>query len=565
MAITLDGTTGITTPGLSLAIENFSTTGNTTLGDASTDTLNVGNGGLVKDASGNVGIGTSSPSRKLQVQTTGANSEIIVTTVTSGNPRLGMDASGAYYNWIQTDRSSGAIQFAISNSESMRLSASGNLGIGTTSPSSRLYVESSSGAQAIFRNTDGGSYTSLRLYNDTNLALRALEIDYYGSTNNERAEIFCTGAYPLLFGTNNTERARIDSSGNWGLGVTPNANWSTAFKAFDIGFTGNSLVGFGASDVGILSGCYYQGGGSAGWKWSTTNSLGASYYEQYNGASIWYISAPTAHTAGNPVTFTQAMTLAASGNFAVGTTETGVAKVNIGLAGTAITGSTTGTTMGASAIFQLNNSNASTTNSTVMLLGGGTASTVGQISSGFGFTRENAESTWGTQIRFYTHPSDTSVLSTLNEVMRINSSGHVTKPYHPAFAALGLGNAQVNSYANDLPGPLLFSSVGINTGSFYNSSTGRFTAPVAGAYYFSWSLLIDNNAGTGTVSYAQLYKNGASTSFTCYSQSPVGGYYTPMSQSCVLSLNANDYVYVHGGGGNIHTGSESAFTGFLIG
>jgi hypothetical protein len=40
------------------AIVNFTTTGNTVLGDASTDTLNVGNGGLVKDASGNVGIGT---------------------------------------------------------------------------------------------------------------------------------------------------------------------------------------------------------------------------------------------------------------------------------------------------------------------------------------------------------------------------------------------------------------------------------------------------------------------------------------------------------------------------
>jgi hypothetical protein len=35
-------------------IVNFTTTGNTVLGDASTDTLNVGNGGLVKDASGNV-------------------------------------------------------------------------------------------------------------------------------------------------------------------------------------------------------------------------------------------------------------------------------------------------------------------------------------------------------------------------------------------------------------------------------------------------------------------------------------------------------------------------------
>jgi hypothetical protein len=60
MAITLDGTTGITTPGLTNTgtetIVNLTTTGNTILGDASTDTLNVGNGGLIKDASGNVNI-----------------------------------------------------------------------------------------------------------------------------------------------------------------------------------------------------------------------------------------------------------------------------------------------------------------------------------------------------------------------------------------------------------------------------------------------------------------------------------------------------------------------------
>lgn len=63
MAITLDGTTGITTPGLTNTgtetLVNLTTTGNTTLGDASTDTLNVGNGGLIKDASGNVGVGVT--------------------------------------------------------------------------------------------------------------------------------------------------------------------------------------------------------------------------------------------------------------------------------------------------------------------------------------------------------------------------------------------------------------------------------------------------------------------------------------------------------------------------
>jgi hypothetical protein len=58
MAIVLDGNLGITTPAETVQ-GALTTTGNTILGDASTDTLNVGNGGLVKDASGNVGIGTT--------------------------------------------------------------------------------------------------------------------------------------------------------------------------------------------------------------------------------------------------------------------------------------------------------------------------------------------------------------------------------------------------------------------------------------------------------------------------------------------------------------------------
>ena len=65
MAITLDGTTGITTPGLTNTgtetIVSLTTTGNTTLGDATSDTLAVGVTGIVKDASGNVGIGTATP------------------------------------------------------------------------------------------------------------------------------------------------------------------------------------------------------------------------------------------------------------------------------------------------------------------------------------------------------------------------------------------------------------------------------------------------------------------------------------------------------------------------
>jgi hypothetical protein len=122
----------------------LTTTGNTILGDASTDTLNVGNGGLVKDASGNVGIGTSSPAQKLQV-----NGKAIIGTY-AGTGAYGLylrsDAESTHYNWqISTQNAvNGAIEFARStavggstfNSPSVVIDSSGNLLVGTTSATS---------------------------------------------------------------------------------------------------------------------------------------------------------------------------------------------------------------------------------------------------------------------------------------------------------------------------------------------------------------------------------------------------------------------------------------------
>lgn len=56
----------------------LTTTGNTILGDATTDTLNVGNGGIVKDASGNVGMGIASPTGHLHVKNTDDADYLIV-------------------------------------------------------------------------------------------------------------------------------------------------------------------------------------------------------------------------------------------------------------------------------------------------------------------------------------------------------------------------------------------------------------------------------------------------------------------------------------------------------
>ena len=116
--------------------------------------------------------------------------------------------------------------------------------------------------------------------------------------------------------TGNVERMRLDSSGNLGLGVTPSA-WDAGLSAFEM--KSGSVLGFAGSVANFTSNAYYQGA----WKYKT--SAAAAYYQQANGSHNWQIA--SSGTAGNAITFTQAMTLDASGNLLVGgTTNTTSAR-----------------------------------------------------------------------------------------------------------------------------------------------------------------------------------------------------------------------------------------------
>jgi hypothetical protein len=98
----------------------------------------------------------------------------------------------------------------------------------------------------------------------------------------------------------------LDSSGNLGLGVTPSAsNLPTIQSTYGI-FVGNS-------ESNITSNAYYN----SGWKYVSTAA--ATEYRQGGGAHQWNIAA--SGTAGDPISFTTAMTLDASGNLGVGTTS----------------------------------------------------------------------------------------------------------------------------------------------------------------------------------------------------------------------------------------------------
>ena len=113
----------------------------------------------------------------------------------------------------------------------------------------------------------------------------------------------------LVFGTSSTERMRIDSSGNLGLGVTPSA-WSAGLTALQL--TNGGVLSTQTSTV-LLSQNKFN---NAGDKY-ISNGFATDYYQQ-NGVHAWR-TAPSG-TAGNAITFTQALTLDASGNLLLGTT-----------------------------------------------------------------------------------------------------------------------------------------------------------------------------------------------------------------------------------------------------
>ena len=132
--------------------------------------------------------------------------------------------------------------------------------------------------------------------------------------------IFSPAADTIAFAEGGVEAMRLDSSGNLGLGVTPSA-WQTGSNivGLDIGLRAAISAGNTRTTVWNNS---YRGAGAA----SIYKATGAaSNYDQDGGTHAWF-TAPSG-TAGNAISFTQAMTLDASGNLLVGITS---ARANAG-------------------------------------------------------------------------------------------------------------------------------------------------------------------------------------------------------------------------------------------
>jgi hypothetical protein len=254
------------------------TTNNTTYWDLRRDSgtgdFVVSDDGLgdvltILQSNGNVGIGTSSPSRILHVENNGLADLLLRDTSTysvgtgpavifQGNDSGGtITQFGAIYG-VSNGSNSGELTFETRNSgssaERMRIDSSGNVGIGTSSPDQLLHISASSNPTIRIENTDTTASVNQTIGKiefegqdaSTNASgVRAeIEAEYGGvggtsrlifKTTNESSTTLSNSIFlsynTQAFYTGNTERMRIDSNGNLLVGKT-SADNTTAGMTF---------------------------------------------------------------------------------------------------------------------------------------------------------------------------------------------------------------------------------------------------------------------------------------------------------------------------------------------
>ena len=200
------------------------------------------------DATGNVGIGTTSPTTRLTISgtetintATDATAGLIVKTFgTSGGiqPIANFQRSDAAINMqIGYEGTNGDcffgtttnhnLYFISNNTERMRIDSSGNVGIGTTSPTlAKLQIsQTSNTAGAIYALAASGQNGNAYAFGISGVS-NGYQITNDGSNNIAH----------IWSGTGGNERMRIDSSGNVGIGINSPSNKLVVSNAGAAGF-----------------------------------------------------------------------------------------------------------------------------------------------------------------------------------------------------------------------------------------------------------------------------------------------------------------------------------------
>lgn len=359
----------------------------------------------------------------------------------------------------------------------------------------------------------------------------------------------------LTLGTNNVEALRIDSSGNIGVNSTSPSAIVGSGKILNITNTGHATISIQAIDsvndrnsvLELLS----SGNGSSESKivyGDTDTTPGTSsplvFYGRHSGTTTEKLRIKSDGKTGinntNPLS-----------TLSVGTRTSDVSDTSLifsaggsSSGGEVLAATFCNTASGAS-------NNATAISFTCRNGDSQTAKIVAKQPSG--------ASSPNTQLDFYVYNNSGST-----KVVTFDQNGRVLMPYQPCFQASGSQNTTYS--AQVVP----FNVSLTNNGSNYSTSTYRFTAPVAGHYFFTLHAILGPD---GSYS-AQLHmrRNGTRVATVHRNTSTSTSTWEQGACSAVLYLNVSDYVdcYIESGtiylGSNI-TGGEvySALNGYLIG
>ena len=146
-----------------------------------------------------------------------------------------------------------------------------------------------------------------------------------------------------------------------------------------------------------------------------------------------------------------------------------------------------------------------------------------------------------------------------SDKLRISSEGYITKPNHPSFSAHTTSTSSANT-------DIVFGAAVTAIGSHYSTSNGRFTAPVAGNYFFSFHGMGPHANSSNARCHFRINgaAHGGGQHYGGVSYAGQTTNYTHVSMSTILPLSVNDYVTVYWEYMQLHS-EHNKFNGFLIG